>query len=269
MFAGQPRSDLNSPRPDQGRHDQFRSNRNRPFAPIGHPRQGLYDPAFEHDACGVAFVATLTGEPSHDIVVKGLTALRNLDHRGATGKDAQAGDGAGILIQVPDEFLRSHCDFELPSAGTYAVGNAFLPTDPEQAAKVKQQIAELAAEESLTVLGWREVPVEPALLSEVSLAVMPHFEQLLLAATGTPIQGLALERMVFCLRRRVEHETGIYFPSLSSRTLVYKGMLTTEQLELVFPELQRSLRSRARWRSSTPGSPPTPSRPGNSPTRTG
>ena len=227
MSAGQPRSDVNSPHSDQGR----------PFAPIGHPRQGLYDPAFEHDACGVAFVATLTGEPSHDIVVKGLTALRNLDHRGATGKDAQAGDGAGILIQVPDEFLRSQCDFDLPSAGTYAVGNAFLPTDPEQATKVKEQIAELAAEESLTVLGWREVPVEPAMLSEVSLAVMPHFEQLLVAASGTPIQGLALERMVFCLRRRVEHETGIYFPSLSSRTLVYKGMLTTEQLELIFPEL--------------------------------
>ncbi len=199
--------------------------------------QGLYDPAYEHDACGVAFVATLTGVPSHDIVVKGLTALRNLDHRGATGKDAQAGDGAGILIQVPDAFLRQACDFELPAAGTYAVGNAFLPTDADEIAAVKRRIDELAADEGLQVLGWREVPVRPESLSEVSKAVMPHFEQLLVAGAHTPVQGLALERMAFCLRRRIEHETDTYFPSLSSRTLVYKGMLTTEQLELLFPEL--------------------------------
>ncbi|MBA8795191.1 glutamate synthase (NADPH/NADH) large chain [Friedmanniella endophytica] len=213
------------------------SQPNRPGFPVA---QGLYDPDFERDACGVAFVATLTGEASHDIVAQGLRALRNLDHRGATGADAQAGDGAGILIQVPDAFLRAVCaeaGIELPAAGSYAVGNAFLPAEPEAAAAARSRIEEIAAEEGLRVLGWREVPTDATLLSEISKSVMPHFEQLLVAGAHTPLQGLALERLVYCLRRRAEHEAGVYFPSLSCRTLVYKGMLTTEQLELMFPDL--------------------------------
>ena len=123
------------------------------------PKQGLYDPAFEHDACGVAFVATLSGIAEHRIVAQGLEALRNLDHRGATGADEAAGDGAGILIQVPDEFLRAECEFALPETGAYAVGLAFLPADAEQRAAARTKIAELAVEEGLTVLGWRTVPV--------------------------------------------------------------------------------------------------------------
>ena len=133
------------------------------------PPQGLYDPRHEHDACGVAFVATLTGEASHDIVVKALTALRNLDHRGAAGAETNSGDGAGILIQVPDAFLREvtqEAGFELPPARSYAVGTAFLPGDDEQVAKTRRRIEELAAEEGLAVLGWRDVPVNPESLGQ-------------------------------------------------------------------------------------------------------
>ncbi|GAB3623220.1 glutamate synthase large subunit [Mariniluteicoccus endophyticus] len=196
--------------------------------------EGLYDPAFEHDACGVAFVATLSGEPNHDIVEKGLEALRNLDHRGATGADTAAGDGAGILIQVPDAFLREACDFDLPAKGAYAVGAAFL--DREDGAAAREKIAKIAAEEGLTVLGWRDIPTDPATLSHVSAEVMPDFAHLVVAGANGETD-LELERRAFCLRRRAEREAGTYFGSLSCRTLVYKGMLTTDQLEEVFPEL--------------------------------
>ncbi len=199
--------------------------------------EGLYDPAFEHDACGVAFVATLTGEPSHAIVAKGLEALHNLDHRGATGADPKTGDGAGILIQIPDAFLRAEAGFDLPRQGAYAVGNAFLPTDPDLAAKAKTTIEQIAAEENLSVLGWRRVRTDDASLSDLTRSNMPYFEQLFVAAAGAPMMGIALDRLAYCLRRRAQHETGVYFSSLSARTLVYKGMLTTEQLALVFPEL--------------------------------
>ena len=199
--------------------------------------EGLYDPAFDHDACGVAFVANLTAEPSHQIVAKGLEALRNLDHRGATGSDPKTGDGAGMLLQIPDAFLRADVDFELPRPGAYAVGNAFLPTDPDLAAKAKVTIEQIAAEEHLSVLGWRRVRTDDASLSDVTRSNMPYFEQLFVTAKDAPLMGIALDRLAYCLRRRTQHETGVYFASLSARTIVYKGMLTTEQLPLVYPEL--------------------------------
>ena len=199
--------------------------------------EGLYDPAFEHDACGVAFVATLSGVPSNAIVAKGLQALRNLDHRGAVGSDPKTGDGAGMLLQIPHAFFRDEVDFELPRQGAYAVGNAFLPTDPELAGKAKAGIEQIAAEENLRVLGWRQVPTDDSSLSDVTRSNMPYFEQLFITAKGAPLMGIALDRLAYCLRRRAEHETGIYFASLSARTIVYKGMLTTQQLPQVFPEL--------------------------------
>ena len=199
--------------------------------------QGLYDGTHEHDACGVAFVATLTGVASHDIVSQALTALRNLEHRGAAGAEPNSGDGAGILMQVPDAFLREVVDFDLPGAGQYAVGTAFLPGDEEQVAKTRQRIEQIAAEENLSVLGWREVPVEPESLGATALSCMPSFAQLFVAGDGQRVTGMALERLAFCLRKRAERETEVYFPSLSSRTLAYKGMLTTEQLDQVFPDL--------------------------------
>ena len=202
------------------------------------PAEGLYDPAYEHDSCGVAMVATLTAQPSHSTSSrKGLVALRNLDHRGATGSDPKTGDGAGILIQVPDAFLRATSTSSCPRQGAYAVGNAFLPTEPELCAKAKASIEQIAVEENLTVIGWRVVPTDGSSLSDLSRSNMPYFEQLFVTAKGAPLQGIGLDRRAYCLRRRIQQEVGIYFASLSARTLVYKGMMTTEQLELVYREL--------------------------------
>ncbi|MET7765041.1 glutamate synthase large subunit [Streptomyces sp. NPDC005393] len=202
-----------------------------------HPaRQGMYDPRNEHDACGVGFVANLTGEASHELVEQALTVLRNLEHRGATGSEPDSGDGAGILVQVPDAFLReSVTDFELPEAGAYAVGIAFLPDGEADGADAVGRIERIAAEESLTVLGWREVPVAPELLGNGARTTMPAFAQLFV--TDGVSTGVELDRKAFVLRKRAEREAGVYFPSLSSRTLVYKGMLTTGQLEPFFPDL--------------------------------
>jgi glutamate synthase (NADPH/NADH) large chain len=215
------------------------------------PPQGLYDGQHEHDACGVAFVATLHGVPSHDIVVKSLTALRNLDHRGASGAEADSGDGAGILLQIPDRLFRATCDFSLPPQGRYAVGIGFLPTDAEAAEKVRRRLGEIAAEEGLAVLGWRSVPIDPSMLGATARSVMPTFAQVFVghadsiaepagSAPGAPgerSEDMALERTAYALRRRAEHELECYFPSLSSRTIVYKGMLTTDQLEHFYPDL--------------------------------
>ena len=201
------------------------------------PAQGLYDPAFEHDACGVAFVATLTGQASHEIVAMGLTALLNLDHRGASGAEADSGDGAGILLQVPDRFLRTVIDADLPPAGEYAVGMAFLPDDDDVARATQARIEQIAAEEGLDVVAWRDVPTDPSSLGQTARSVMPRFAQLVVRSVGAPLSGIDLERRAYCLRKRAEHETDAYFPSLSSRTLVYKGMLTTHQLGEFFPDL--------------------------------
>jgi len=202
----------------------------------GRPAEGLYDPANEHDACGVAFVAHLSGVADHDIVAKGLTALANLDHRGATGADPAAGDGAGMLMQVPDAFLREVVDFDLPPRGHYAMGMAFLPTDPVARASAKRTFEFLATEEGLIVHGWRPVPTDDSTLSPVSRANMPHFEQVFVSSPGEQA-GIELDRAVYPLRQRARSEAGVYFASLSSRTTVYKGMLTTQQLAEVFGDL--------------------------------
>ncbi|MFE6911729.1 glutamate synthase large subunit [Streptomyces erythrochromogenes] len=197
-------------------------------------QQGMYDPRNEKDACGVGFVANLTGEATHTLVEQALTVLRNLEHRGATGSEPDSGDGAGILSQVPDAFLREVAGFELPEAGAYAVGIAFLPADGSAQAAAAEQIEAIAAEENLTVLGWREVPVTPDLLGNGARATMPAFRQLFVSNGST---GIELDRKAFVLRKRAEREAGVYFPSLSARTIVYKGMLTTGQLEPFFPDL--------------------------------
>ncbi|MEU6116380.1 glutamate synthase large subunit [Streptomyces sp. NPDC047117] len=198
-------------------------------------QQGMYDPRNEHDACGVGFVATLTGEASHALVEQALTVLRNLEHRGATGSEPDSGDGAGILLQIPDAFLRENVTFELPEAGAYAAGIAFLPSDAEEAQAAVSKIETIASEEGLNVLGWRVVPVAPQLLGNGARATMPAFSQIFVSDGENT--GLALDRKAFVLRKRAEREAGVYFPSLSARTIVYKGMLTTGQLEPFFPDL--------------------------------
>ena len=194
--------------------------------------QGLYNPAHEHDACGVAMVATLNKVATHEIVEKALTALRNLEHRGASGAEPDSGDGAGILIRVPDAFYQEVTDFDLPHAHAYATGIAFIA----QGVEVREEIAKIADEEGLVILGWRDLPINSASLGKTALSVMPRFEQLFIAGKKKE-EGIVLDRLAFALRKRAEHALELYFPSLSSQTIVYKGMLTTGQLEEFFPDL--------------------------------
>ncbi|ONI91512.1 glutamate synthase large subunit [Actinosynnema sp. ALI-1.44] len=200
-----------------------------------HKTEGLYDEQFEHDACGVSFVADLAGRKNHDIVAKALIALRNLEHRGARGAEPETGDGAGLLIQVPHEFFAAVVDFDLPPAGEYVVGTAFLPVDAPTRADVVGAVEAIAAEEGMRVLGWRELPVDTEHVGPTAATTMPYFGQLFLAADG--VTGLALERLAFVVRKRAEHAVDVYFPSLSARTIVYKGMLTEPQVERFFPDL--------------------------------
>ena len=194
---------------------------------------GLYDPSFEHDACGVGFVADLSGRGSHDVVAQALRVLCRLEHRGAKGGDPGTGDGAGILTQLPHEFFRSVCGFALPGPGSYAAGLAFISAERPV---VSRTIERLAAAEGLTVLGWRAVPHDTAACGAGARAVLPELVQLFVAGANGE-SGPELERMAFCLRKRAEHEGGVYFASLSARTVVYKGMLSAAQLEPFFPDL--------------------------------
>ena len=198
---------------------------------------GLYNPANEHDACGVAMVATLNKTKNHEIVSKALTALRNLEHRGASGAEPDSGDGAGILIQIPDEFYRSVVDFKLPKLGFYATGVFFIEAGNTD---YLAQITKIASEEGLRILGWRDLPINSKSIGKTALSVMPSFKQIFVDGLKAE-SDLVLERMVFCLRKRVEHTMPIYVASLSSRTIVYKGMLTTGQLEEFFPDLSNQL----------------------------
>ncbi len=198
---------------------------------------GLYNPANEHDACGVAMVATLNKSKNHEIVSKALTALRNLEHRGASGAEPDSGDGAGILIQIPDEFYRSVVDFKLPKLGFYATGVFFIEAGNTD---YLAQITKIASEEGLRILGWRDLPINSKSIGKTALSVMPSFKQIFVDGLKAE-SDLVLERMVFCLRKRVEHTMPIYVASLSSRTIVYKGMLTTGQLEEFFPDLSNQL----------------------------
>ena len=206
------------------------------------PIQGLYDPAFEHDACGVAFVVDLHGRQSHALVQRGITALVNLDHRGASGAEGNTGDGAGMLIQIPDRFYREVVGGDLPPVGHYATGIAFVPGDEAEVAGTIEAVEKILLAEGLRVLAWRDVPVDAGALGSGALAAMPTFRQVFVAGTDPGLAGLDLERRVYVARKRIEHEVGsgddrVYFPSLSCRTIVYKGMLTTPQLRGFYPDL--------------------------------
>jgi glutamate synthase domain-containing protein 2/glutamate synthase domain-containing protein 1/glutamate synthase domain-containing protein 3 len=200
---------------------------------------GLYDPAYEHDACGVAFVAKLDGVTSHEAVERALTALANLEHRGAAGADALTGDGAGILVQMPDAFFRSTVRCELPAAGRYGVAMCFLPRDEERRAELEALLVTTVAEEGQEVIGWRDVPVDAGHVGVTSGAVAPHIKQLFVAA-APGLDDDAFERKLYVIRRRAELAAGpeLVVPSFSSRTIVYKGMLTAPQLSGYFPDLR-------------------------------
>ena len=207
------------------------------------PSEGLYDPRFEHDACGVAFVADLQGRRSHQLVLEAISALEHLAHRGATGSEEDSGDGAGILVQVPHEFYAAVVPFDLPEPGGYATGLAFLSRDPQAAESARNAVEKLADDQGLIVLGWRDLPVDDSSLGSVSNAARPAMHQIFVAGKpGVRIDGpdraLALDRLAFVLRKRAEHQVeACYFASLSARTITYKGMLTSHQLAQFFPDL--------------------------------
>jgi glutamate synthase (NADPH) large chain len=202
---------------------------------------GLYRPEFEHDSCGVAFVADLHGRTSHQMVEMGLASLCQLEHRGAKGADPETGDGAGVLVQVPDRFLRAVFGPQLPPQGSYATGIAFLPAEPAAAHEVCRRFEAIANEEGLSVLAWRDVPVDADLPGAGAREVMPAFRQVVITGQAGE-SGLQLDRMAFILRKRAEHEVEpVYFCSLSARTLAYKGMLTAPQLPRFFHDFSDPL----------------------------
>ena len=205
-----------------------------------HKSQGLYDPSSEHDACGVGMVTTLNKRPERKIIDDAIEVLVNLNHRGAVGAEENTGDGAGILMSMPDEFMRATTGVELPEAGHYAAGIAFLDRDIATSGQQEQAIASIVREEGLEVLAWRVVPTNPDGLGLQALASMPSFKTLVIADAEGKLAGIELDRRTFRIRKRVEHEVGIYFASLSARTITYKGMLTTMQLTPFFPDLSDS-----------------------------
>src|SRR3954449_7870862 len=199
---------------------------------------GLYDPAFEHDACGVAFVVRPDGAKTHEAVRRAIQALVNLEHRGAAGADAATGDGAGILLQIPDGFFRSELDFDLPPPGEYGVGVCFLPRDPHAVLRCERLLEETVQAEGQRVLGWRDVPVDRAHVGSTAGKNAPLIRQLVVGAAPGLDQD-AFERKLYVIRRVAELAAGaeLALPSFSSRTLVYKGMLTAPQLAGYFPDL--------------------------------
>ena len=213
-------------------------------------KQGLYDPHNEHDACGVGFVAHIKGEQSHAIIRQGLQVLENLTHRGAVGADKLAGDGAGILIQIPDGFLRAECtsrNIELPSPGRYAVGMIFLPQHDKTRAECEALIEHTVEGEGQILLGWRDVPTDNSGLGESVKAVEPVVRQLFIACGDNCPTQEEFERKLFVIRKVIEHQVrdsdweereNFYIPCLSSRTLLYKGMLLANQVDTYYQDLK-------------------------------
>jgi glutamate synthase domain-containing protein 2/glutamate synthase domain-containing protein 1/glutamate synthase domain-containing protein 3 len=202
---------------------------------------GLYDPANEHDACGIALVAKLWGEASHAVVEKALDALENLEHRGAEGADPNTGDGAGILLQIPDAFLRAAvAGMDLPSPGRYGVGVCYLPQDPERRAVLEQLIEDTIEAEGQRAIWWREVPIDERHVGETARLSAPVIRQVLIEASEEIENQDAFERKLYVIRRVIERAAGpeMALPSFSSRTIVYKGMLTAPQLPRYFPDLR-------------------------------
>src|SRR6201995_3406009 len=202
---------------------------------------GLYDPANEHDACGIALVAKLFGEPSHAVVEKALDALENLEHRGAEGADPNTGDGAGVLLQIPDAFMRGAvAGFELPAPGRYGVGVCYLPTDPERRLVLEQLIEETIEAEGQRLCWWRDVPVDERHVGETARLSAPVIRQVIVEASDEIEDQDEFERKLYVIRRVIERAAGrdLVLPSFSSRTMIYKGMLTAPQLPRYFTDLR-------------------------------
>ncbi|HYG36698.1 MAG TPA: glutamate synthase central domain-containing protein, partial [Clostridia bacterium] len=218
---------------------------------IGPPaKQGLYDPQFEHEACGVGFVVNIKGRKSHSIIQQALQILQNLDHRGACGCEANTGDGAGILIQPPHEFFKlvaKEARLTLPSLGEYGVGMVFLPPDPAQRAECEKIFGQIVVEEGQTLLGWRTIPTNNATLGKTARAGEPCMRQIFIGRNAKLTDDMAFERKLYVIRKRAENAIRysgkvaggefFYVSSLSYKTVVYKGMLLTTQLSEYYPDL--------------------------------
>jgi glutamate synthase (ferredoxin) len=211
-------------------------------------RQGLYDPAQEHDSCGVGFVVDIKGRRSRRIIDQAFEVLANLEHRGACGCEANSGDGAGILLQLPHAFFAQECarlNFELPSAGCYAVGMVFLPNDDDGCADCEDLFEKVIEQEGQRVLGWRTVPTDDVGIGPSALASRPLVKQIFIGRGERTTDQAMFERKLYVIRKLVTkgakrgiHERGMFYVcSLSSRTIVYKGMLTTNQLTTFYPDL--------------------------------
>src|SRR5438445_12024715 len=215
----------------------------------GMMKQGLYDPAHEHDSCGVGFVVDIQGRPSHAIVQKALQVLINLLHRGACGCEPNTGDGAGILLQMPDKFLRKACAREgitLPAATEYGAGLVFLPRDFLQRDKIPVLVQPIVTEEGQRFLGWRDVPTDDRHLGATARSVEPVIRQMFVGRGPGVREHAHFERKLYVIRKRIENAVAAmdfpekkltYVPSLSSNTVIYKGMLSADQIEGMFPDL--------------------------------
>jgi len=205
------------------------------------PKHGLYDPQFEHDSCGVGFVVDMAGRKSNDIVRKALQVLVNLQHRGAKGCEENTGDGAGITMQIPHEFLKEECKklgFNLPAPGNYGVGMVFLPRDPHSARWCEEIVEAAIRRAGQKLLGWRTVPTNNSPIGDSAKAVEPVFKQVFVERNQYIRSTTEFERKLYLIRKRVEKTTTeLYFDSLSANTLIYKGMLSAEQMEIYFPDL--------------------------------
>src|SRR5438552_11204270 len=210
--------------------------------------QGLYDPRLEHDACGIGFVASVKGHKSHDIIVKGIQVLINLTHRGACGCDPETGDGAGVIIQIPHNFFVRECKklgFTLPGAGEYGVGMTFLPVEPHPRLMCEGIIERIVREEGLSVLGWRDTPIEGGAIGRVARNSQPYIQQIFVRR-GKGMTEDQLERKLYVVRKRAESEIAqsdlpekhfFYVPSFSACTIVYKGLLLAPQISAIYPAL--------------------------------
>src|ERR1700677_1920347 len=210
-------------------------------------KQGLYDPQFEHDACGVGFVVNMKGKKSHEIIDQAITILINLDHRGACGCETNTGDGAGILMQTPHKFMAKvagKLNITLPEEGQYAVGMLFTSPDKAMRAAGQKVFERIAKEQGQSVLGWRDIPVDNSMLGETAVGAEPFMMQVFVARGANCADDMAFERQLYIIRKRATNEirrAGVdnhwYVSSLSCRTGIYKGMLNTEQVNKYYPDL--------------------------------
>ena len=214
------------------------------------PKQGLYDPWFEHDACGVGFVVDVKGRKSHQILQQAIQVLKNLDHRGASGSEATTGDGAGVLLQMPHAFLAEVCRksrVALPGPDEYGCGLVFLPRNPTHRRRMEERFEQIVQSEGQTFLGWRTVPTNSSSLGDTARSCEPFIRQIFIGRNKNLSDDMAFERKLYVIRKRAYTEirsAGLdggdywYLPSLSYKTIVYKGMLLTEQLPEYFPDLR-------------------------------